>query len=122
MGRQEIAERGGFVHAQNHVRIQIGWIHLPHELPTSSARWQHIELAIAFIAPHSHDSGDLVFTSRHHRGDGGVFGTEASTGSGIDANSAVELTGCGYERGGHIAEKSPIGSGVGVEKSGSKIN
>lgn len=105
MGREQVAKARGSAPAQDDLGLEVGGVHLPNELTTPSAGRQDVEVT-AVTAPHRDNLGDPILPGCDHGGDGAVLGAEASTRSGVDADSAVLVAGRGDERGCDVAEQS----------------
>src|SRR5687767_14049139 len=100
--RKKLPELHRLAATKNHIRVKIGRIDLPNELPTPSAGGKDVQQAVV-VPPDSHDFHDLVLACRHHRGDGCMLCAEAGTTSGIDADPRVPTATRRHECRRHIA-------------------
>jgi hypothetical protein len=88
--RQQILKPHRPPPTKDHLRFEVGRVHLTDELPAPPTWWHHTQRT-CFIPPHRHDLDDPVLAGRDHGSDRAVLRAEARPRASVDADTEFRL-------------------------------
>lgn len=73
--RKQVAQRDPLLAAKDDLGVEIGWVDLPNELSTATARRQNKQSSV-IISPNRNDAADSILPSSDHGRDCNVLDAE----------------------------------------------